>query len=130
MKESPHNRATTLIGSFRCAIDGMKHVFRHERNARIHAVMAIAVVAMAFTLGCSPLEFAVLILTVGLVIVAEIANTVAETIVDLASPDYHDLARISKDVAAGGVLFASIIAIAIGLIVMGPKLWQFTTKVF
>ncbi|MFK7821801.1 MAG: diacylglycerol kinase family protein [Planctomycetaceae bacterium] len=128
MKDSPHNRATTLVASFRCAFDGLKHVIRTERNARIHVVVALAVAAMSFTLGCSALEFAVLILAVGLVVVAEIANTVAETIVDLASPDYHELARISKDVAAGGVLIAAMTSIVIGLIIMGPPLWAFFEK--
>ncbi len=117
------NRATTLLGSFRCAMTGLVHVFATERNARIHGVIAIVVVCMAATLGCSRIEFAIVTLTMGFVLVAEIANTAAETIVDLVSPEYHDLARIAKDVAAGGVLLAAFTSIIVGLIIMGPPLW-------
>ena len=120
--ESP-NKATTLTGSFRCAIEGAVHVFRTQRNARIHAAMVVVVSVVAAVLQCSRIEVAVLVLTMGMVLVAEIANTVAETIVDLASPDYHELARIAKDVAAGGVLVAALCSVVVGLIILGPPLW-------
>lgn len=119
---SSPNRATTLIGSFRCAIEGALYVFRTQRNARIHAAMVVVVSVLAAALQCSRIEVAVLVLTMGMVLVAEIANTVAETIVDLASPDYHKLAGIAKDVAAGGVLVAALCSVVVGLIILGPPL--------
>ncbi|MCA9112495.1 MAG: diacylglycerol kinase family protein, partial [Planctomycetaceae bacterium] len=54
---------------------------------------------------------------------AELLNTAIESVVDLVSPDEHELARISKDVASGGVLIAAVVALAVGMIVFGPRLW-------
>lgn len=84
--------------------------------------MVVVVSVLAAALQCSRIEVAVLVLTMGMVLVAEIANTVAETIVDLASPDYHKLAGIAKDVAAGGVLVAALCSVVVGLIILGPPL--------
>jgi len=64
------------------------------------------------------------VLTIGVVLVSEMLNTVAETLVDLVSPGYHPLAKVVKDVTAGAVLLAAIISIAVGLLVLGPPLWE------
>ena len=61
-------------------------------------------------------------MAIGLVWVAELMNTVAETIVNLSSPDKHPLARIAKDLAAAAVLITALVAAAIGVIVLGLPL--------
>lgn len=133
-ENSEHNkvgaarRAETFLASLRFATDGLVHVVTTQRNFRVHLVAAIAALSLGFTLGCSTIEFAVLVLTMGLVLVAEVANTVAETIVDLTSPEYHDLARIAKDAAAGGVLIAAITSVFVGCILFGPPLTKLLMK--
>ncbi|MBU0703317.1 MAG: diacylglycerol kinase family protein, partial [Chloroflexi bacterium] len=57
------------------------------------------------------------------VLVSEMLNTVAETLVDLISPSHHPLAKVVKDVTAGAVLLAAIISVVVGLVVLGPPLW-------
>jgi undecaprenol kinase/diacylglycerol kinase (ATP) len=71
-----------------------------------------------------------LVLAVGLVWLAECFNTALETIVDLASPDIHPLAKISKDVAAAGVLVAALIAVGLGLLLLGPPVWAHAVSWF
>lgn len=110
--------------SVQYAIQGLLYVIRTQRNAQIHAVAFIAVLTMAGWLRLPPMHWAVLILTAGFVFVTEVANTAIETVVDLVSPDYHELAGRAKDVAAGAVLFAALVAVVIGLILMGPPLLQ------
>lgn len=126
---TPPDLPTTIVGSFRCAIAGVLYVFRTQRNARIHAVMAIVVAATALAVGCSAVEFAVLALTSGLVIVTEIVNTAAETIVDLASPEFHDLAKTAKDTAAAGVLMAALTSVVVGLTILGPPLLDIVARI-
>ena len=121
-------RSETLIASFGYALAGVMHVVGTQRNFRVHVVAAIAALSLAFTFDCSSIEFAVLVLTIGVVLVAEVANTVAETIVDLASPEYHDLARIAKDAAAGGVLLAAATSVAVGCIILGPPFVELVSK--
>jgi len=58
------------------------------------------------------------------VFIAEIFNTVFELCVDLASPEYHPLAKVAKDMAAGAVLLSAMLSVVIGLFVFGPHLWM------
>ena len=116
-------RAESLASSFRFAFRGLVYLLRTQRNARIHFAAGLGVAASAAWLGCSNVEWAILILAMGVVLAAEFANTTAETIVDLAAPEYHELARIAKDVAAGGVLLTSVMSVGVGLLILGPPLW-------
>ena len=97
---------------------------RTQRNTRIHLAVAVAVAGLGLWLDLAPIQWAVLVLTIGVVLVSEMLNTVAETLVDLVSPGYHPLARVVKDVTAGAVLLAAIISIVVGLLVLGPPLWE------
>ena len=91
---------------------------------RIHITAAVLVCALASVLQLQRIDWAILLLAIGLVICAEIVNTAVERTINLTAPNPHPLAKIAKDVAAGAVLAAVIIAIAIGVIVLGPPLWN------
>jgi diacylglycerol kinase len=67
---------------------------------------------------------AVLAMTVGAVIAGEFFNTAVEAMVDLLSPQYHDRAKVAKDVAAGAVLMLGLMSILVGLLILGPPLWE------
>lgn len=95
-----------------------------QRNVRIHLTVAAAVVVLGLWLGLSSVQWAVIALTIGFVLVSEMLNTVAETLVDLVSPGYHPLAKIVKDVTAGAVLLTAVISVVVGLLVLGPPLWE------
>jgi diacylglycerol kinase (ATP) len=111
------------VNSFRYAFQGWFHVLRTQQNVWIHGAVAIVVFILALWLRLPPRDWAVLILTSGMVFAAEFMNTAIEAVVDLASPDKHPLAKIGKDVGAAAVLVAAIAAILIGLLLLGPPLW-------
>lgn len=117
-------RNTSLVESFRSAAAGLLYATRTQRNLRIHLVVAAAVVGIGLWLGLPVGQWAVLALTVGFVLVSEIFNTVLEALVDLVSPEYHPVARVAKDTTAGAVLLAALVAIVVGLLVLGPPLWE------
>jgi diacylglycerol kinase len=108
----------------------MWHVLRTQRNARIHLSLALAVIVLGLWLGLSRIEWAIIVLTIGLVLAAEAFNTVAEAAVDLATDEYHPLAKIAKDVAAGAVLLMAITAAIVGLLILGPPLWAALITLF
>jgi diacylglycerol kinase len=108
--------------AFGHAFSGWWHVIRTQRNAWIHAVISVTVVGLSLWLGLSPLEWAVIILTIAMVWTAEFINTALEAVVDLASPQHHPLARVGKDVGAAGVLIAALSAAIVGLLILGPAL--------
>jgi diacylglycerol kinase (ATP) len=99
-------------------------VIRTQRNAWIHALITTLVVLLAFWLGLSVRDWAVLLLTIAMVWTAEFINTALEAVVDLASPQHHPLAKVGKDVGAAAVLIAALTSILIGLLILGPPLWE------
>jgi diacylglycerol kinase len=116
-----HSR--NLIESFRFAFAGLWYALRTQRNTRLHLTIAATAVALGLWLGLPLTQWAVLVLAIGFVLVSEMLNTVAETLVDLISPGYHPLAKVVKDVTAGAVLLAAIVAAIVGLLILGPPLW-------
>ncbi len=112
----------SLLASFRFAGAGLWDVVRTQRNFRIHLGITAVVVAMGLWLDISRQEWASLCLSIGRVLVAEIFNTGAEVLVDLASPTYHPLAKRVKDLAAGAVLLSALVAVVVGLLLLGPPL--------
>jgi diacylglycerol kinase len=117
-------RAPNLLASFQFALAGIWYVLRTQRNAQIQTGLALVISALGLLLGLSSLQWAVLILTIGLVVVAEMFNTVAETAMDMASSEFHPLVKIGKDVAAGAVTVTAVVAFLIGLLILGPPLWS------
>ena len=117
-------RAESVWQSFRFAFAGIWHTFRTQRNAKIHTGITLAVLLLGGWLRISAGDWAILALTIGVVFAAEILNTAVEALVDLVSPEYHDLAKVAKDAAAGAVMALAIAAIAVGLLVLGVPLWQ------
>lgn len=108
--------------SFKYAGEGVWHAMQTQRNFRVHLLAAVMVATLGHWLGLPPGSWAILILTIGTVLWAELVNTAAETLVDLVSPDYHPLAKQVKDLAAGAVLVMAITAVVVGLLLLGPPL--------
>ena len=80
-------------------------------------------VGLGFYFKVNSLEWIVIILCIGLVLFAELVNTAIETLVDLASPQIHPLAKIAKDVAAASVLVLAIVATVIACFVFIPYIF-------
>ena len=118
----PRSGLAKFIAGFGFAFSGLWHAIRTQVNMKVHIAIAILAIALGIALRISAVEFAIIFLTIAGVVVAEMFNTVIELTVDLASPSYHPLARIAKDVAAGAVLLSAIMAIIIALFVYGPHL--------
>jgi diacylglycerol kinase len=112
------------VDSFKPAFEGLQHVLRTQPNAWVHALISIAVIALGVWLGLDINSWAVIILIMALVWVAEFANTAIEAVVDVVSPDHHPLAKIAKDVSAAAVIIAALAAVIIGLLILGPRLWE------
>jgi diacylglycerol kinase len=110
--------------SFRYAFEGWWYVIRTQQNAWIHASVSIIVLLLGLWLKIPARDWAVIILTIAMVWAAELFNTALEAIVDLASPEMNHLAKIGKDVGAAAVLIAAGASIIIGLLILGPPLWE------
>ncbi len=118
----PGSFVARVFRSFPYAIAGILYLFRTQRNARIELGIAIAACALAAWLRIGRMEWALLVITIALVLALEAINTAIEAAIDLASPDYHSQAKIAKDAAAGAVLLAAIASVVVGLLILLPRL--------
>jgi diacylglycerol kinase len=114
---------SSRAASFRHAFHGWHYVLRTQANAWIHSAVAVIVFVLGLWLRLPARDWALIILTTAVVFAAEFLNTSIETVVDLASPQIHPLAKIGKDVGAAAVLVAALAAIFVGLLILGPPLW-------
>ena len=110
--------------SFRNAFSGWWFVVRTQRNAWIHAIVSIAVIAVSLWLRLTARDWAIIVIAIAMVWTAEFINTALEAVVDIASPHEHRLAKVGKDVGAAAVLIAAFSAALIGCLILGPPLWD------
>lgn len=111
-----------LTSSFKFAFSGIKEALKSEPNLKIHFLLAFSALVLAYILKFPLVEWAILVMTIGLVLVLELVNTSLEAIVDLVSPEVKEKARVAKDVAAAGVLISAIVATLIGAFLFLPKI--------
>jgi diacylglycerol kinase (ATP) len=112
------------IRSFKHAFSGWLFVIRTQQNAWIHLLATLCVVLLAGWLKLPLRDWAVLILAIAIVWMAEFLNTALEAVVDLASPERHPLGKVGKDVGAAAVLVAAFSAAILGTLILGPPLWE------
>src|SRR6266540_1475931 len=93
-----------LLRSFRFAFRGLGQVLTRERNARVHLVAAAAALGLSLWLGLARVEIALVVLAIGLVLAAEVVNTVVERLLDLLHPAHSERVRAIKDMCAAAVL--------------------------
>lgn len=117
-----HKRA--FWQSLLVAASGLRYVLRTERNARIEGVVALLVLVAGLLFQISRLEWVIIVLLISLVLALEMINTAIEATVDLAMPEWHALAKIAKDSAAGAVLLVTGGSVVVGVLIFGPRLWQ------
>ena len=114
---------TGRLRSVGFALNGVGLLVGSQANARIHAVATVMVMSAGFYFSVSNTEWCLLALAMAAVWSAEALNTAVETVVNLVSPEHHALAGQAKDVAAAGVLLASVGAAVVGLIIFLPRLF-------
>lgn len=114
----------SLFASFKNAFKGFFYCLKSQPNFRIHIVAAFLVLLLSYFLKVGRLEVLILFSFISLVLILEMINTAFESLIDLMSPTWKKKAMIAKDVAAGAVLLAAVLAAVIGLIIFRPKLWS------
>lgn len=103
---------------------GLLYVWKTEGHLQFHILAGSIVILTAWWLRLTRWEWFILIFAIGSVITAEVMNTAVELVVDLVEPNFHPLAGMAKDVAAGAVLVAAIQSVVIGIGIFGPRLWR------
>ena len=117
-------KAQGVSNTFKNAGKGIRIVFKSEHNIRVHFFVAIFVIVLGIVLELSVAKLCILLLAIGLVVVAEMLNSAIEFTLDaMFHNKYSRLVGMAKDISAGAVMFATFIAVAIGLIMFGSELY-------
>lgn len=111
-----------IFNKFLNAFRGFFILAKEEKSLWFHFFSTIIVVILGFVFKVTRTEWVLLSLTIALVIGMEIMNTGLEYLVDLVSFEYNVRAKKVKDLGAAATLFASIVAIVVGLIIFIPYL--------
>jgi diacylglycerol kinase (ATP) len=122
-------KPTRFIDSVNCAIEGILYTARTQKHMRHHFAAALLILTASLLLRVSPVEFMLIALAVSFVLFAELLNTAIEVVVDMISPEFHPMAKIAKDVAAGAVLVAAFGTAILGYLVLAKYLFPFHQKV-
>lgn len=113
---------TQSLGSaFKCAFEGIACASR-QRNFKIQMGFAVAAVVLGVAFGIDLTQWAIIAVCIGVVLAGECLNTALEAAVDLASPEYHELAKRAKDCAAGAVLVVSIASLFVAAFIFLPPI--------
>ncbi len=116
-----------LLESFGCAVHGIVHACVTGRNFKIQLAFAIAAAVLGIAFGIDVTQWAAICVCIGVVLGGECMNTAMESIVDLASPEYHELAKHAKDCAAGAVLVCSLASLFVAAFIFLPKMLALVT---
>ena len=110
--------------SVKHAIDGITYTIENERNFKIELFVMVLVLVAGVYFRVSKIEWVILLITISSVLTLELVNTGIERCVDLVTKDYHDLAKATKDIAAGAVFIMSIFSVCIGIVIFLPRILE------
>jgi len=107
--------------SFKYAVEGFFIAIKTQVNFRIHLLLSSLAVLIGLGLSLSPVEWAVVFLTISAGLAVELLNTAIEFAVDLVTTEHHQLAKYAKDCAAAAMLVYSIGACVVAAVIFVPK---------
>lgn len=119
-----------IIKAFNAAIEGIIYTFKFERNMKIHYFVAAIVFLTSLYFDLNRIEMLMLLFAISLVVISEMFNTAIEKTIDMITDEYHVLAKIAKDVAAGGVLIATLNSVVVGYILFFDKINEISQSLF
>ena len=108
--------------SFVYAFRGIVETFHVGQNFKVQLFFAVLAIGLGIGFQIDAAEWAVIAVCIGVVLGGECVNTAIESVVDLVTPEYHDLAKRAKDCAAGGVLLCAIASAIVAMILFLPRI--------
>ena len=114
-----------FIKSFIYALNGIKYTIKTQINFCVQLFIFLLIIIMGFYFKISRYEWLFILFSSGSVLALELINTAFESVVDLTTREYHELAKRAKDVAAGAVLVMSLVSVIIGLIIFVPYVFNY-----
>ena len=118
-------RFRRLFKSFQYAMRGLIKTFREEQNIRVQILAGVVVLFFAWFFIITKIEWILLIILIGLVLLMEILNSAVERVTDMLKPRINTYVKEIKDIMAAAVMLSSLIAVIIGMIIFIPYIKDF-----
>ena len=118
-----------FLKSFGYSMDGLAYAYKYEQSMLIHVIATIGVVTANILFGISSFEWLVTLLSIGMVLSAELINTAIEAVVDLVTLEIHPLAKIAKDCGSAATFVLAMMAAAIGFVVYIPHIIEIVKNI-
>jgi diacylglycerol kinase len=110
--------AQSRRNSFIYAGRGLQQVLRLEPNAKLHMLASLAAIILGVVRHINTIQWVAIIFAIGLVWITETINTAIERLADFSCEHkFHPEIKVIKDIAAGAVLIAAVVSLAIGIII-------------
>lgn len=119
--ESPFKGKTgirRLQNAFGYSLEGFKAAYKHEDAFRQEVLISIILTPLAFYLGNSAIEIALMVASVLLVLIVELLNSAVEAVVDRVSIERHELAKRAKDIGSAAVFIALLILVVVWCLIL------------
>ena len=110
------------IRSFGYSFEGIAYAYKHEQSMVIHFILTIVAIVLGLVLEINAIEWLLIFIALGVVLVVELLNTAIEAVVDLVTLDIHPLAKIAKDTGSAATFIMGLITAIIGAIIFLPKI--------
>ena len=107
-----------VFDATRYSLSGLKAAWHHEAAFRQEAVLVAILTPTAFVIGSTLVETALLVTTLYLILLMELANSAIEAVVDRISDEHHPLAGRAKDIGSAMVFVALAGAAAVWLLIL------------
>jgi len=104
------------------SLAGLADAWRHESAFRQEILLAAVLVPVACLVHVSPVERALLIGSVLLVMIVELLNTSVEAAIDRISFDHHSLSKRAKDIGSAAVFVALVLLAVVWALILPPAL--------
>jgi diacylglycerol kinase len=117
-------RIKRLMKSFKYAQKGFIKTWREEQNLQIQSIVAVFVLFLSYYFNLNRMEWIVIILLIGLVMLMELANSAVERIADVLKPRINSYVKEIKDISAAAVMISSLIAAIVGIIIFWPHFFN------
>jgi undecaprenol kinase len=125
-RPASYQRNKSFFAAVINAFDGFWIMVVRERNFRIHVAIAFVMFLIGLKFNLNRSDWLWVTIGVTLAIISEILNTIIESVVDLVvGNEYNETAKIAKDVASSGVVFAVMVEFLIFFIILQPYIWNY-----
>lgn len=111
-----------IFQAFQNSVNGIKYTFRNERSLKIQVAFSLLASVLAIVLGFNSTQLAILFITIGFVLFAELINTALEVVMDLYSEEYNEKIKNVKDISSGAVFVTAIVSASVGVVLFLPKI--------